>query len=286
MRIGIDALAQTGTRRGAFRRGSSARITRTPHRPATLWAVLFALALSLLALASELPAAAEEPLALSATMEPARATVGAHLTLTIVARHPTGTRLEAPDSVDDFAPLELIEVRPPTLQASTGTPTWVWATLLMAAFAGLTVVTMALVRLPILRTPPPLGVPAEAVDETARRELDDIASAGLLDRGELKEYYRRIASCLRQYLSRRFDIPAAAMTPQELEQRLEALALDRQRTRLTVNLLQQCQAVQFAQHEPARERAEADLSSAYEVVTLTQRPEEARAHDGEVSSPT
>jgi hypothetical protein len=287
-------------------------------------------------------------------MDRARATVGDHLTLTIVARHPAGTRLEAPDGTDDFAPLELIEVRPPEtrdagggqqethfvyvlaafqtgevrppplrvamlgakravttlqppavtiesvlpadgplqlrdlkppLRASIGTPTWVWATLLMAAFAGLTVVTMALVRLPILRTPPPPSVPAEAADETARRELDDIARAGLLDRGELKEYYRRIASCLRQYLSRRFDIPAAAMTPQELEQRLEALALERRPTRLSASLLQQCQAVQFAQYEPARERAEADLSSAYEVVTLTRRPEEARAHDGEVSSP-
>ena len=163
------------------------------------------------------------------------------------------------------------------LQASGGTPTWVWAALVMAGFAGLSVLTMALVRLPVLRAPPPLIALTEAPDEAARRELDAIAGAGLLERGELKEYYRRIASCLRGYLSRRFDVSAVAMTPQEVEGQLEALAVDRWPIRLAVNLLQQCQAVQFAQYEPARERAEADLSSAYEVVALTRRREEAAA---------
>ncbi len=285
------------------------------------------------------------------TIEPARATVGDHLTLTIVARHPPDTPLEAPEGPGDFAPLALVEVRPPEtrevdgglqetrfvyvlaafrtgevrppplrinvsgagdaflmvqppsvviesvlpadgpiqlrdlkapLQASGGAPTWVWAALLIAAFAGLTVLTMVLVRYPVLRAPPPFSAPVEAPDEPARRELDAIAGAGLLDRGELREYYRRVASCLREYLSRRFAIPAVAMTAQELEGRLEALAVDRWPSRLAVNLLEQCQAVQFARYEPARERAEADLSSAYEVVALTLPPEEAPQPDQSV----
>src|SRR3990172_4206823 len=66
-----------------------------------------------LALALPRPAVGQEPLSFTVTLEPGRATVGDHLTLTIVARHPPGTELEAPDEPADFAPLELVEVRLP-----------------------------------------------------------------------------------------------------------------------------------------------------------------------------
>ena len=108
-----------------------------------------------------------------------------------------------------------------------------------------------------------------------RRELDAIAAAGLLERGELDQYYARIAGCLRSYLSQRFDVPVAAMTPTELEHRLEEAAVDRWPARLSVNLLQQCEDVRFAHYRPARERAEADLSAAHELVTLTTKEESA-----------
>ena len=123
----------------------------------------------------------------------------------------------------------------------------------------------------LLRPPPAIAsTPIAAPEDAAGRELDAIAADQLLDKGEAQAYYGRIAACLRQYLSRRFDIPAVAMTPAELEGRLEALGVGRWPTRLATNLLQQCEAVQFAQYEPARERAEADLSTAYEVVELTR----------------
>ena len=37
---------------------------------------------------------------------------------------------------------------------AAGPPAWVWATLLMAGFAALTVFTMLLARIPILKPPP------------------------------------------------------------------------------------------------------------------------------------
>jgi len=52
-----------------------------------------------------------------------------------------------------------------------------------------------------------------------------------------------------------------------------------------VNLLRQCESVQFGQYEPARERAEADLASAYEVVELTRRQEPSPARGGAVARP-
>ena len=45
-----------------------------------------------------------------------------------------------------------------------GPPAWVWATLLMAGFAALTVFTMVLARIPTLRSPPPLDADEENGD--------------------------------------------------------------------------------------------------------------------------
>jgi hypothetical protein len=177
-------------------------------------------------------AAAQAPIAFGATLEPAQATAG-------------------------------------------GAPKWVWAALLMAGFAGISAFTMALARVPARRTPPPfVGTLAatEAPDEAARRELSAIAAAGHLDRGELREHYRRIAVCLRRYLSERFGVPAAPMTPQELESRLESLDVDSRLVRLAVDLLKQCEAVQHAGYEPARDQAESDLGAAREIVALTSPP--------------
>jgi hypothetical protein len=45
------------------------------------------------------------------------------------------------------------------LLASAGMPRWVWAALLMAAFVGVSVLTMLLTRYPVRRAPPPVTPP-------------------------------------------------------------------------------------------------------------------------------
>ena len=57
--------------------------------------------------------------------------------------------------------------------AAASAPTWVWAALVMAGFVGLTLITMALARLPVRRPPPPLGAgPVEAPHGAAEHESD------------------------------------------------------------------------------------------------------------------
>jgi hypothetical protein len=104
-------------------------------------------------------------------------------------------------------------------------------------------------------------------------EFDEIAEASLLDREELPEYYRRIGDGLRSYIAHRYDIQAGAMTPSELEARLEATSMNKLAARQAVATLEQCQSVQFAGYIPARERAEADLLAAAEIVRLTSDAE-------------
>ncbi len=59
------------------------------------------------------------------------------------------------------------------------------------------------------------------------------------------------------------------MTPRELDERLEATSMNKLAARQAVATLEQCQSVQFAGYVPARERAEADLMAAAEIVRLT-----------------
>ena len=53
------------------------------------------------------------------------------------------------------------------------TPAWVWATLVMVAFVGVSVATMWLTRLPLRRVPPPV---APRPDGAAQRPADDDSS--------------------------------------------------------------------------------------------------------------
>lgn len=173
-----------------------------------------------------------------------------------------------PDAVAQFRDLK------PPLVASTGPPTWTWAALMMAAFAGLSVFTMVLARVPALSPPSaPVAEPVEHEDGDAEtlvmRELAELEESGLLERGELAVFYGRLGESLRHYLANRYELPVVAMTPGEIERRLDETSMSRLAVRQAVSTLEQCQAVQFAGYAPARERAEADLGAAREIVRLT-----------------
>ena len=165
------------------------------------------------------------------------------------------------------------------LEAGTGPPRWIWAALFMAGFAAVSVFTMGLARIPTSRRPPASKLvprqPERPPEAVALEEFELIAEARLLDRGEFSAYYRRIGESLRGYITRRFDVPASAMTPRELEQHLEATSMSKLVARQAVATLEQCQSVQFAGYVPARERAGADLMAAAEIVRLTSESESA-----------
>lgn len=160
----------------------------------------------------------------------------------------------------------------PQAVLSGGTPAWVWATLITTGFIIVTLLTYGLMGYALRETePPPVSPPPPPPPhEVARAELDRLSSLNLGQAEEVQQYYQGLASCLRRYLSERFGFPAFAMTTHELEQRMTDLGVETWPARLVSGLLQECDAVQFAQYLPAPERAQADLTTAYEIVELTQ----------------
>ena len=164
------------------------------------------------------------------------------------------------------------ELRPlkPQIDLGDPAPNPVLPVLFVALFAALTAYGYSLVARAINARPAPAPAapgrtPVLPPEARARAALDALGAAD----DDPRAYYAAIAATIRRYLSERFDFAAYAMTRRELERSAEAAGIDRWPARLTANLLEQCDAVQFAGFRPARERTVADLDAAYEIISLT-----------------
>ncbi len=159
------------------------------------------------------------------------------------------------------------------------------APLLLISFA---VVLVAVAGLAILRrvlksrsrNQESLAGPLSPIDEVEKLEPEDQARA-ILDRAgqdfladhDHVVYYAAIALVIRNYLTQRYGFSAFALTTGELDREMQRRGIDRWQTRLVNGLLSQCDAAVYARYAPAPERADADLTSAYEIVEMS-RPEQ------------
>ena len=176
-----------------------------------------------------------------------------------------------PVRVDSVLVPNETELRPlkPQLDISADAPSPIWPTLFVAIFAALTVFGYVLVQRAIAQRPiEPQHEPTPLTPrESARNSLDRLAAEE--PRRQPREFYAALSFTLRQYLSAQFGFPAYAMTRRELQRHTSRAGIDRWPARLTANLLEQCDAVQFAGFRPAPERVDADLTAAYEIIELT-----------------
>jgi hypothetical protein len=171
------------------------------------------------------------------------------------------------------------ELRPlkPQLDIADDAPSPVVPALYVAMFAGLTALGYVLVARAIRERPeaPVPVTPAAPLSpaEQARVALDALTGSG----ADTAAYYASLAAIVRRYLSERYGFAAYAMTRRELQRHMTREELGRWPARLVANLLEQCDAVQFAGFAPAAERADADLTAAYEIVELTEPDVDATA---------
>jgi hypothetical protein len=159
----------------------------------------------------------------------------------------------------------------PQAEIGTSTPAALYAGLVALTIALLLVVALIVWRTRRLARPAPAAVapePVVAAEDRARSGLD--GAAPLLHRGDYDAYYSTISVTVRSYLTERFEFPAFALTTTELQERMVRSGMDRWQARLVAGLLNQCDAVVFAQYRPAPERADADLTAAYEIVEMSR----------------
>ena len=91
--------------------------------------------------------------------------------------------------------------------------------------------------------------------------------------GDVTEAYRLIAFRIRAYLEENFDIPASSMTTEELEGELHATGVSGEISRLSRELLRECDSVVYAGYRPAQGRRVADFELAKTVLESRMRRE-------------
>jgi hypothetical protein len=204
----------------------------------------------------------------------------------------TGSLETQPRSVDIQSVLSPDDdaLRPlkPQLDIEAGAPPAIVPTMYVAIFAALTVFGYTLIRRAIdARPPAPVAPPPKPLgpDDVARQKLDALAAEGVAE-SDPDRYYAEIAATVRRYLSDRFGFAAYAMTRRELQRDMERAGVDRWPARVTSNLLEQCDAVEFAKFRPPAERMAADLIAAYEIIDLTSPQEAAPSPTPEKAVPS
>jgi hypothetical protein len=164
----------------------------------------------------------------------------------------------------------------PQAEIGTSAPAILYGALAAMALALLLVLMLVVWRSRRLkRVVPVAAVPEEAVlpaEDRARRAID--SAAEMLGARDYNAYYSTLSTTIRSYLTERFGFPAYALTTTELQERMVRNGLDRWQARLVAGLLNQCDAVVFAQYRPAHDRADADLTAAYEIIEMSRTVEE------------
>jgi len=186
--------------------------------------------------------------------------------------------IEAPGSIilvnSVLTPTDL-ERRDLKPQAMIGTPpaTWVGPALAASVGALILIVGAALWRRSVLRrramyVPPPR--PVVLGPEDLARDALDKAGIAFREDGDYEAYYTILGNVVRKYLADRFEFPAFALTSRELEEQMMQRGLDRWQIRVVGGLISQCDSVVYRRYRPAPERAEHDLTAAYEIVEMSR----------------
>ena len=178
---------------------------------------------------------------------------------------------------------DLADIRPP----ADVRPDW----LALAPLGALVVLILAAIaaaiwwwrrRVPVARPQPGLeGLGEEDPWAWVRGALEALLRSSLLERNEMKVYCVRLSEIAREYLERRYRIPALERTTAEIHEELERAFLDAEVRRTLTRVLWSCDAVKFAGNRMTPEEARAlaaDLGACLEKTKPVALPEaQARA---------
>lgn len=104
--------------------------------------------------------------------------------------------------------------------------------------------------------------------ETALAALEQLEKDDLVAKGELKEYYGRVSSILREYVEGRYGLQAPERTTEEFMEdlRRNSGTLTKDQKSLLEKFLMHCDLVKFAKFEPSADEVRATFESCKEFV--------------------
>ncbi|MBN1625805.1 MAG: DUF4381 family protein [Deltaproteobacteria bacterium] len=110
--------------------------------------------------------------------------------------------------------------------------------------------------------------------EIAYRELDELASEGLAEKGEIKPYYQRVSGILRRYIENRFGLRAPEQTTEEFLAGLDrSSGLPENFKPLLRTFLRHCDLVKFAEFMPGQEESLRAFESCRDFIRGTEEKE-------------
>ena len=116
--------------------------------------------------------------------------------------------------------------------------------------------------------------------ETALAALEQLEKDDLVTKGELKEYYGRVSSILREYVEGRYGLQAPERTTEEFMEdlRRDSGTLSKEQKSLLEKFLMHCDLVKFAKFEPSADEVRATFESCKDfVVAAGDKPEAAES---------
>jgi uncharacterized protein DUF4381 len=109
---------------------------------------------------------------------------------------------------------------------------------------------------------PIVEVPGLTPEEAALRALRELEDAALAARGRRPEHYVRLSGILREYVEKRFRVPAVESTTTELRHTFLRASRTPVESDALLELLDASDLVKFARYDPGPETARADLDRA------------------------
>jgi len=165
------------------------------------------------------------------------------------------------------ADLKLHDIKPP-VELPRSPAMWIWAGI-GAAIVGVGVIAVIVVR-GRRRAEREAAYKRVLPHELAYRELEELVSQNLLEKGEIKNFYQHVSSILRRYIENRFGLHAPEQTTQEFLVGIETGdRLPGRYNPLLRTFLLHCDLVKFAEHQPTTDDIQKTFDSCKTFISET-----------------